>query len=156
MLTFTRQNAALKENATIMLYKIIDDLFYFDDDKRDLRLYISTAMKIEVFKLTHNEIRHFDYARTHERLIKRFYIFNIITKLYEFIRYCPYYQLNQTSRYKLYDSLQSIFSSVKSFHILIIDFILIFPKSLSDECDCILSMIDKFFKIIIFILDKTI
>ena len=54
--------------------------------------------------------------------------------------------------------MQLIFFSIKSFYILIIDFILIFSKSLSlsNECDYILSMINKFFKIIIFIFDKII
>ena len=156
MLALTRQNVALKKNAAIILYKIIDDLLYFDDDERDLRFYVLMIMKAEVFKLAHNEMRHFNYVRTHKRLIEELYIFNMITKFYKFIRHCSHCQLNQISRYKLYDSLQSIFSSVKSFHILIIDFILTFPKSLSDECDCILSMIDKFSKVIIFIFDKTI
>ena len=36
MLIFTRKNVILKENATIISYKIIDNLLYFDDDKRDL------------------------------------------------------------------------------------------------------------------------
>ena len=139
-----------------MSYKIIDDLLYFNNDERNLRLYVLIAMKIEVFKLTHNEMRHFDYAYTHKRFIEKLYIFNMTTKLYKFIRHCSHCQLNQTSRHRLYNSLQSIFSSAKPFHILIIDFILAFPKSLSDECDCILSMIDKFSKIIIFILGKTI
>ena len=112
-------------------------------------------MKAEVFKLTHDEMRHFNYVYTHERLIEELYIFNMVTKLYEFIRHCPHCQLNQTSRHKSYDSLQPIFSPVKPFHILTIDFILTFPKSLSDECDCILSMIDKFSKTIIFISGKT-
>ena len=156
MLTLTRQNATLKKNAAIMLYKIIDDLFYFDDDKRGLRLCVSTIIKIEVFKLTHNEIRHFDYVYTHKRFIEELYIYNMTTKLYEFIRYCFYCQLNQISRHKSYSSLQSIFSPAKSFHILIIDFILTFSKSLSDECNCILLMTDKFSKVIIFIFDKTI
>ena len=154
MLTLTHQNATLKKNAAIMLYKIIDDFFYFDDDKRDLRLCVSTIIKTKVFKLAHNEMKHSDYAHTHKRLIEKLYIFNITIKLYKFIRHCPHYQLNQISRYKLYNSLQSIFSSVKSFHILIIDFILTFSKSLSDECDYILSITDKFSKIIIFIFDK--
>ena len=88
-----------------MLYKVIDDLFYFDDDKKGLRFCVSTIMKIEVFKLTHNEMRHFNYVYTHKRLIEELYIFNIKTKLYKFIRHCPYCQLNQTSRYKSYDSL---------------------------------------------------
>ena len=158
MLTLTRQNATLKKNAAIMLYKIIDDLFYFDDDKRGLRFYVLIVIKAEIFKLAHDEMGHFDYAYTHKRLIEKFYIYNITTKFHEFIRHCSHYQLNQISRYKLYDSLQSIFFSIKSFHILIIDFILTFSKSLflSDKCDCILSIIDKFFKVIIFIFDKII
>ena len=137
-----------------MSYKIIDDLLYFDDDKRDLRLCVLIVMKVEIFKLTHDEIRHFNYAYTHKRLIEKLYIFNIITKLYEFIRYYSHCQLNQTSRHKLYDFLQSIFSPVKSFHILIIDFILTFSKSLSDECDCILSIIDNFSRLVFSFLTK--
>ena len=85
MLILTYQNATMKKNATIMLYKIIDDLFYFDDDERDLRLYMLIIIKTEIFKLTYNEMRYFDYAYTHKRLIKKLYIFNIIIKLYEFI-----------------------------------------------------------------------
>ena len=77
-----------------MLYKIIDDLLYFDDDERNLRLYILIIVKIEVFKLTHNEIRYFDYVYTHKRLIKKLYIFNITAKLYKFIRHYSHYQLN--------------------------------------------------------------
>ena len=78
----------IKKNVINILYKIIDDLFYFDDDKRDLRFYVLIVIKVEVFKLTYNEIKYFDYARTYERLIEKFYIFNIITKFYKFIRYC--------------------------------------------------------------------
>ena len=71
-----------------MLYKLINDLLYFNDDKRDLRLYVLIVMKIEIFKLTHNEIRYFDYVYTHKRFIEKLYIFNIITKFYKFIRHC--------------------------------------------------------------------
>ena len=141
-----------------MSYKVIDDLFYFDDDKRGLRLCVSIIIKIEIFKLTHNKMKHFDYAHTHKRLIEKLYIFNIIMKLYEFIRHCSHYQLNQILRYKLYNSLQSIFSPIKSFHILIIDFILALLRSLPllNECDYILSIIDKLFKAITFISNKII
>ena len=129
MLILIRKNVALKENVAIISYKIIDNLLYFDNDKRGLRLYVSIVMKIEVFKLTHNEIRHFDYARTHKRLIEKFYIFNIATKFHKFIRHYSHYQLNQISHYKSYGFLQSIFSPVKSFHTLIINFILTLSKS---------------------------
>ena len=73
-----------------MLYKVIDDLLYFDDDKKDLRLCVLTVIKVEVFKLIYDKIRYFDYAHIHKRLIKKLYIYNMITKLYEFIRYCFY------------------------------------------------------------------
>ena len=94
MLTFTRKNVTLKENVSIILYKKIDDLFYFDNDKRNLRFCILIVIKTKMFKLIYNEIKHFDYAYTHKRLIKKLYIFNITTKFHEFIRYCFYYQLN--------------------------------------------------------------
>ena len=90
MLTLTRQNAALKKNAATMSYKIIDDLFYFDDDKRGLRFYVLIVIKVEVFKLAYDEIRHFGYARTHKRLIEKLYIYNMTTKLHKFIRHCFY------------------------------------------------------------------
>ena len=86
-----------------MSYKIIDDLIYFDDDEKGLRFYMLTIMKIEVFKLAHNEMRYFDYVYTHKRFIEKLYIFNITTKLYKFIRHCFYYQLNQISRHKSYN-----------------------------------------------------
>ena len=115
-------------------------------------------IKTEIFKLAYDKIKHFNYVRTHERFIEKLYIFNIITKFYKFIRHCSHYQLNQISRHKLYNFLQSIFSSIKSFHILIIDFILTFSKSLSlsNEYNYILLIIDKFFKTITFISDKII
>ena len=73
-----------------MSYKLINDLLYFDDDERDLRFYVSTTIKVEVFKLTYDEMKHFNYARIHKRLIKKLYIFNMTTKLYEFIRHYPH------------------------------------------------------------------
>ena len=36
MLIFIRKNAILKENVSIILYKKIDNLLYFDNNKRNL------------------------------------------------------------------------------------------------------------------------
>ena len=140
-----------------MPYKIVDDLLYFDDDERELRLCVPSTMKVEVFKLAYDKIRHFGYARIHERLTEGLYIFNMSTKLYEFIRHYSHYQLNQTLRYKSYDFLQSILTSFRPFYTLTIDFILVLPRSFSllDDCDYILLITNKFFKVVIFIVDKT-
>ena len=63
-----KANKRLVENAAKLSYKLINDLLYFDNNEKDLRLYILSAIKVEIFKLTHNEIDHLGYARTHERL----------------------------------------------------------------------------------------
>ena len=73
-----------------MSYKIIDDLLYFDDNKRNLRFCVLIIIKVEVFKLAYDEMRYLNYAYTYKRLIEKLYIFNIITKLYKFIRYYLY------------------------------------------------------------------
>ena len=91
MIRIITKNQALEENTVKLLYRIINELLYFDDEKRDLRLYILIILKAEVFKLVYNKIRYSEYARTHKRLINNLYIFSISTKLYEFIRHYSYY-----------------------------------------------------------------
>ena len=86
-----RDNEALRENAIKLSYHIVDKLLYFDNDEKRLRLYVSLILKIKIFKLTHNKIRYLKYVRTYERLIKELYIFDITTKLHEFIRYYSNY-----------------------------------------------------------------
>ena len=77
-----------------MLYQLIDDLLYFNNEKKGLRLYVLIVIKVEVFKFAYNKINYLGYTRIHERFTKEFYIFNIIIKFHEFIRYCPHYQIN--------------------------------------------------------------
>ena len=100
-----RENEALGENAAKLPYRLINDLLYFNDDEKDLRLYIPSAIEGEVFKLTHNKIGHLGYARTYERLTSNIYMLGLSPKLYKFIRHCPQCQLNQTPRHRPYGSL---------------------------------------------------
>ena len=65
----------------------MNNLLYFDNNEKDLRFYIPSIMKTKVFKLTYNEINHFNYTRTYKRFIKKLYIFEIIIKFHKFIRY---------------------------------------------------------------------
>ena len=63
------QNKSLDpDNHTKLPYQLMDQLLYFDDDKKDLRLCIPTSIDEEVFKPAHDEFGHPGYARTHERL----------------------------------------------------------------------------------------
>ena len=85
MLQIVRDNKTLKKNAIKLSYRIVDKLLYFNNNEKRFYLYILLALKIEIFKLTYNKIRYLKYARTHERLTKELYIFDIIIKLHEFI-----------------------------------------------------------------------
>ena len=105
VLQTVRDNEALGENAAKLSYRIVDKLLYFNNDEKGLRLCVSSALEVEIFKLTHDEMRYSGYARTHERLTKGLYIFDMIIKLHEFIRHCSNCQLNQTSRHISHDSL---------------------------------------------------
>lgn len=155
MLNLTRQNKDLGENAAKVLYKIVDDLLYFDDDEKGLRLCVPSSLEEEVFKLAHDEMGHPGYTRIHERLTEGLYIFNMATKLHKFIRHCPHCQLNQTPRPKPYGSLQAILTAARPFYMLTIDFILALPKSQPDNYYCALGMTDKFSKAITYIPGKT-
>ena len=145
VITMVKENGALGDDAADLAYKLVNDLLYFNDDERGLRLCIPSSMEHEVFKLAHDEMGHPGYARTHERLTQGLYIFNLSKKLHEFLRHCPHCQLNQTPRHKPYGSLQPIYSPARPFHTLTLDFILALPKSRKD-LDCIMSVTDKFSK----------
>ena len=92
MIDIVPQNNNLGNNATKLLYRVVNDLLYFDDDERGLRLYILTAeIEKEVFTLVYNKIEYPGYIRTYKRLINSLYIYKLLTKLYKFIGHCPYY-----------------------------------------------------------------
>lgn len=145
-------NDELEDNAAKLPYQIINGLLYFNNPapERGLRLCLSTLIEAEVFKLAYDEMGYLGYARIHERLTGSIYIYNMITKLYEFLRYCPHCQLYQTPRHLSYGSLQPIYTPSRPFYIIIIDFILALPKASIGE-DCSMSVTDKFSKALIFI-----
>lgn len=84
---YNKDKCKTKQNATKLLYQLINDLFYFDNFEKEMRFYISTKiLKHEIFKLIYNKIKYSDYARIHKKFIRDIYIFNILIKLYEYLR----------------------------------------------------------------------
>ena len=90
------------ENTARLLYQLINNLFYFNNFERGMRLYILTALEHKVFKLAYNETGHPGYTRTHKKLTRGVYIFNMSTKLHEYLRHYPHCQLHQTPRHSPY------------------------------------------------------
>ena len=99
-----KTNNELLKNTIKFSYKIINDLLYFDDNEKGLKLYISIIIKTEIFKFVYNEINYSNYIRIYEKFTQGLYIYNLIIKFYKFIRHYPHYQLNQIFRYKFYES----------------------------------------------------
>ena len=145
-----KANNDLGDNAAKLPYQIEDDLLYFNDPDKGLRLCLPASMEAEVFKLAHDEMGHPGYARTHERLTGSIYVYNMSTKLHEYLRHCPHCQLHQTPRHAPYGSLQPIYTPSRPFHTITIDFILALPKASTGE-DCAMSVTDKFSKALTFI-----
>ena len=144
-----QDNKNLEKNAVELPYQILDNVLYFKNDERGLRLCISIAIEGEVFKLAHDKMGHLGYTRTLERLTQGLFIYNLSTKLHEFIRHCPHCQTNQTPRPSPYGVLQPILAPARPFDTLTIDFVLALLISTEPELfDYALMVTDKLSKAI--------
>ena len=57
-----------------------------------MRLYILIKiLKYKIFKLIYNKMKYLDYIYIYEKLTRNIYIFNILTKVYKYLRYYLYY-----------------------------------------------------------------
>ena len=84
-------NVDLEDNIIKLLYKLFNNLLYFDNLERDIRLYILIVLKYKILTLTYNKIRYLKYTRIYKKLTYSVYIFNIFIKLYKYLRYYLYY-----------------------------------------------------------------
>ena len=87
-----KANAKLRDNIVKLLYKLLNDLLYFDnlDVERDIRLYILIVLKYKIFKLTYNKTRYLEYTYIYKKLTYNVYIFSIFIKLYKYLRHYLY------------------------------------------------------------------
>ena len=77
------------------------------------------------------------------------------TKLYKFIRHYPQCKANQIPRYQLYRAIQPIFSLLRPFYTLYIDFILTIPILDPDRYKSIILITDKFSKAVTYLPGKS-
>ncbi len=101
-----------------------------------------------MFKIAYDDINYSEYAQIHERLIDLLYFYDLSKNLYKYIQHYSQCQLSQMSHYKSYDVLQSIITSSYSFHTLTIDFILTLSLLKLNKYNTIMSVTDKFSKVI--------
>ncbi len=156
ILWILERNNALRPDITRLSYEIRDDLIFYKDLEKEPCLCISKSLYDKMFKIAHDDIDHSGYAWIHKRLINLLYFYDLSKNLHEYIQHCSQCQLSQMLHHKPYDVLQSIITSPCPFHTLTINFILTLSLSKPDKYNIIMSVTDKFSKVITLISDQDI
>ena len=104
----------------------------------------------------HNESNdHSKFDHFYERINSFWYIKELSRYLKNYIAHCSQCKVNRICRHKSYEFLQSILSSLISFHTLIIDFILTMFVSHID-INCVMFVTDEYSKRITILVNKNI
>ena len=125
-----------------------DLIYYIDFEYR--RLCISNVMKKKIFKLICDNNTYTSIHKYYNRLMKTLFISRLSRKIRRYIKYYSNCQLTQIKQHRSYEELMFIVSSSYFFHIIIMNFVL----TLFENLNIILTIIDKFFRRITFIIDK--
>ena len=104
----------------------------------------------KVFKLIYDDNTYTSIHKYYNQLMKTLFISRLSRKIRRYIKYCSNYQLTQIKQYRSYEKLIFIVSSSYFSYIIIMNFIL----TLFENLNIVLIIIDKFFRRIIFIIDK--
>jgi len=105
---------------------------------------ISKALEEEIFKLAHQS-HHVEFHQTYQHIAESLYIIKLLIRLRKFIEHCLNCLLYQTKRHQLYEELQFIKIINVFFHTITMNFVMTLSIS-QEEYDCILIIINKFFK----------
>ena len=144
------------KNETILSFITKDQLIYRRDSHNMLfvseRLCISESLVQDILQTTY-ESSHSGFDKIYQNVVSSYYIKNLSTHIKRYLKHCSKCDTNQTKRHKSYDFLQLILSSSTSFHIIIIDFVLII-SSFHIEMNNIMTVTCKFSKRAILISKK--
>lgn len=153
IINIIQQNKKLNLNTATLPYTYIWGLIYYKSIKKGYCLCIFSNLYQDVFIIAHNSLSHLSYARTHKWLMNNLYLSNLLKHLHDYIHHCQQCQLMQTSQHLSYELMQLILTSLQSFHVIIIDFILTLLLS-SEEFNSVMLITDKFSKAVILISEQ--
>ena len=123
--------------------------------RRGLAVYVleDSATKEEILHMNHDdpEAGHFARARTESAIRRKYFWFEMIKDIAEYVRTCPDCQRVRVHHHKPYDSLVAISpGDVEPFHTVIMDFITDMPPAkdpyTGKTSDAILVLVDKLTK----------
>jgi hypothetical protein len=132
-----RTNSIIEKNSILSLlthgeieFERRNDLIYhLNKITSRTRLCILKSLIKEIFHMTHDEQAHAEFHRAHIIIFEILYIRRLAHYLRQYIEYCSECLLNQIKRHRSYDVLILIASSKISFHIIIMNFVLILSQS---------------------------
>ena len=153
------KNDRFKKNAAVMSFVKENDLIYYIDQLTSIRrLCISENCVRKILDIAHDN-EHANYARTHDIIIRFWYIHELIKILRKYIQHCSKCLTCQIKRHKSYEFLQSIDSSSIFFHTIIMNFVLTLSHEKANDIiissDVMLTVTDKFFKRILLMTKKS-
>ena len=140
------KNDAIKpENrATLPFSCNVKGLIWHNDKTAWLCILDSNNLISNILKIAHTEAGHPGAAHTYERAASSWYICRLARNIRNYLRHCPQCRVYQTCQHPPYRSLQPIQSLPVPFHTIMINFILMLPKS--GEFNAVMSVTDKFSK----------
>ena len=130
-------------------FNLKNDFIYHIDERR--RLCISISCKKKIFRIIHDNNHHVDRHRFYQFIFDVLYVSRLFKKFRRYLKHCFQCQFNQIKKYRFYEKLIFIINFLMSFHIIVINFIMIF----SNAYDALLIVTNKLFRRIFFIIDHT-
>ena len=137
-------------------WRIQKFLIYFF---RVIYVFNKTTLKTKLFRLHHENFltNHFDMKKIKNLINRKYFWFRMIVNVNEYVKKCNIYQRTKTSRHRLYNELQLLFISTRSWN-----FFLNFITKLFLNCyendvyDVILIVVCRLSKITLYVHVKSI
>ena len=107
-----------------MQFHLYNDLIYFKDFARRVRLYLLKAFEKEIFYEAHNYNAHTGFNRTYKVITSNYFFRKLTRRLHRYIHHYHECNLNQTKRHTTYGSLVPIVGPPIPHHTVTVDFIL--------------------------------
>ena len=146
----------LKQSAELHFTYWNDLIYYVNNIDGCKHLCISVCLKKKIFELAHNQQHHSGFHCTYDQIFSSLFLQHFIRWLKRYIFHCSECQVNQMKHHSLYGLLQPILMFSISFHIIIMNFVLVLLSADSEWFNNLFTVTDKFMKWILLLSSKSI
>ena len=127
-------------------------IYYIIENGRE-RLCVFNFMKQKIFIIIHDFIYYNNFHCTYDKIASSIYIRHLFKHFRIYSVHCSNCQFNQIKEHFIYGEFISMITSITSFHIIMMNFIIILSK-IKKNYNMLLTIICKFIKRIFLISDK--